>query len=416
MKKSPESKTNFIILIMLAGFLTAFFWYYLKKVIIPPYTAGVITPFHNQLNIFCDYYSIANTFFLSGFYGSYNYFPGGITLLQIMKFLSGGNPYIGAKIIMITYFSLTSFYIFKMSKKLSHYTRIFASIVIVFCNYPLLSTVHTANFEGFILIIMIFAYLFYQNNRINLTFLLIGVAGAIKIYPLFIFFVFLKKDNFFKGVVFTSLGFLLTFISPFLISLIYYPEGNVVDGFVAWTETLKSGQALEMYKNTMIIGYNGVFFGHSLLNSIRLLMTPFESMMISFMTNYYSHILLSSTLIILASSIISLKIKNIIYRYIFILSALCLFRPTSSDYYLIQFIVPFVPLMLSEFSYRNDLKILIAVCLLFLSKNYYLFYDNNYITSNTILNTLLLLFLYFVIILDSNIKNIDLDDKVKKTN
>ena len=69
---------------------------------------------------------------------------------------------------------------------------------------------------------------------------------------------------------FTSLGFLLTFISPFLISLIYYPEGNIVDGFVAWTETLKSGQALEMYKNTMIIGYNGVFFGHSLLNSIRL--------------------------------------------------------------------------------------------------------------------------------------------------
>ena len=103
------------------------------------------------------------------------------------------------------------------------------------------------------------------------------------------------------------------------------------------------------------------------------LMTPYESIMISFMTNYYSHVLLSSTLIILASSIISLKIKNIIYRYIFILSALCLFRPTSSDYYLIQFIVPFVPLMLSELSYKNDLKILIAVCLLFLSKNYYLF-------------------------------------------
>ena len=72
--------------------------------------------------------------------------------------------------------------------------------------------------------------------------------------------------------------------------------------------------------------------------------------------------------------------------------------------------------MLSEFSYKNDLKILIAVCLLFLSKNYYLFYDNNYITSNTILNTLLLLFLYFVIILNSNNKDIPLDDKVGKSN
>tara|TARA_B100000941_G_scaffold53477_1_gene34529 strand:- start:444 stop:1682 length:1239 start_codon:yes stop_codon:yes gene_type:complete len=400
MNKTPESKTNMIILIMLIGFLSAFFWYYLKKVIIYPYTAGITTPFHNQVNIFCDYYSIANTFFLSGFYGSYNYFPGGITLLQILKFVSFGNPYLGAKIIMLSYFSFLSFFIFKMCKKMPKQIKTLGILALVFCNYPILSTVHTANFEGFVLIILIFSYLYYLKGDISKTFMLIGVAGAIKIYPLFIFFVYLKKNNFIYAVKYTSLGFLIAFASPFIVSLIYYPEGNIIDGFNAWANNLLSGQAMEMYKNTMIIGYNGVFFGHSLLNSIRLLMTPNESFMISFMTEYYSYILFLSTFLILMSCLISLKIKSLIYRYIFILSALCLFRPTSSDYYLIQFLIPFVALMLCKKNYIFDMKILIAVCLLFLSKNYYIFYDNNYITSNTILNTILLLFIYFIIVLN----------------
>ena len=399
MNKTPESKINLIILIMLGGFLLAFFWYYLKKVIVPPYTAGIITPFHNQLNIFCDYYSIANTFFLSGFYGAYNYLPGGITLLQIMKFISFGNPYIGSKIIMICYFSVSSFYVYKMSETIQKNTKLLAIIVLVFCNYPILSAVHTANFEGFVLIILIFAYLFYRKKEINKTFLLIGIAGAIKIYPLFLFFVYLKKENFFNAFKYTTIGFISAFISPFIISLFYYPEGNVIDGFVGWSETLLNGEAMEMYKNTMIIGYNGVFFGHSLLNSIRLIMTPYEGYMIKFMTEYYSYILLSSGLLILASSLIALKIQNTIYRYIFIVAALCLFRPTSSDYYLIQFFVPFIALIVEQRNYKFDHIILISTCLLFLSKNYYLFFDNNYITSNTIINSLLLLFIYLIIII-----------------
>ena len=157
----------------------------------------------------------------------------------------------------------------------------------------------------------------------------------------------------------------------------------------------------------MVVGYNGVFFGHSLLNSIRLIMTPNESFMFAFMTKYYLQILLTSAGLILFSSFISFKIKSVIYRYIFILAALCLFRPTSTDYYLVQFFVPFVALMMSDLNYKYDFKILIATCILLLSKNYYIFFDNNYITSNTIINSLTLLFIYFIIILNPKSRESD---------
>ena len=117
---------------------------------------------------------------------------------------------------------------------------------------------------------------------------------------------------------------------------------------MGWVDTLTSGTATKMYKDTMVVGYNGVFFGHSLLNSIRLIMTPNEGFMFGFMTKYYLQILLTSGGLILFSSFISFKIKSVIYRYIFILAALCLFRPTSTDYYLVQFFVPFVALMMSD--------------------------------------------------------------------
>ncbi len=400
MKNTPESKTNRIILIMLIGFITAFFWYYLKNSIVPPITDKVITPFHWPISIFCDYYSINNTFNQWGFYGEYNYLTGGITLLQILKFVSLGNPYNASKVILLAYFFFSSFYVFKMTKNLSKNIRYLATVVLVFCNYPILFVVHTANFEGFVLILLIFSYLFYKKNKINITFILIGVAGAIKIFPLFIWFAYVKKENFLISIKYTSLGFFLAFISPFIISLIYYPNGNIIDGFWGWAETISSGRAMQMYKDTMVVGYNGVFFGHSLLNSIRLIMTPQESMMFSFMTKYYGPILFISSFLILISSIISLKIKSVLHRYIFILSALCLFRPTSTDYYLIQFFVPFIALMVSDSDSKLDWKLLIGITILFLSKNYYLFYDNNYITSNTIINSLVLLFLYLVILIN----------------
>ncbi len=407
MNRTPESKTNAIILVMLIGFISAFFWYYLKDSIIAPISDSVITPFHWPISIFCDYYAINNTFNQSGFYGDYNYLTGGITLLQILKFISLGNPYYASKIILFTYFFFSAFYVYKMTDKLSPNIRYLAIIILVFFNYPILFVVHTANFEGFVLILMIFSYLYYKKNRIDITFFLIGVAGAIKIFPLFIWFVYVKKDNFFKSIKYTSFGFLIAFISPFIISLFYYPHGNIADSFMGWVDTLTSGTATKMYKDTMVVGYNGVFFGHSLLNSIRLIMTPNEGFMFAFMTKYYLQILLTSAGLILFSSFISFKIKSVIYRYIFILAALCLFRPTSTDYYLVQFFVPFVALMMSDLNYKYDFKILIATCILLLSKNYYIFFDNNYITSNTIINSLTLLFIYFIIILNPKSRESD---------
>ena len=154
-----------------------------------------------------------------------------------------------------------------MTKKLSPNIRYLATIILVFFNYPILFVVHTANFEGFVLILLIFSYLYYRKNRADITFFLIGVAGAIKIFPLFIWFVYVKKDNFLKSIKYTSLGFLIAFISPFIISLFYYPHGNVVDSFIGWTDTLASGTATKMYKDTMVVGYNGVDRKSTRLNS-----------------------------------------------------------------------------------------------------------------------------------------------------
>ena len=68
-----------------------------------------------------------------------------------------------------------------------------------------------------------------------------------------------------------SVGFGLMFIMP-----LYYQHsyslGNFTDNLLQWINTFPEG--LKFYKNHMVLGWSGVHFGHSVLNSLWLILGP----------------------------------------------------------------------------------------------------------------------------------------------
>ena len=406
---NSDKKFDLVGSIILLGFLFSIFYYYLIESLIYPPSPVIFTPFHNVISIFCDYYSIDNHFHINGFDSSKNnYLPGSLLIIQILKLSTLSNPYLGVKIILVSYILFTIFYLNNFTKHLEKTKKIIFTTIFIFCCYPFLFTLHTANFEGFVFIGLALSFLYFIKRRYFLSGFLIGFATSLKIYPILFLTVYLKKNNLKDIILGTFCGFTILFLLPFLLSSIIFPYGEPIENINIWLNTYPEG--LKFYKNHMVLGWSGVHFGHSLLNSIWLILGPNFNI-----ANYYSIIVGFLFLSIFSGFIFLIKMNSHIYKFILCLCIVCLFAPTSTDYKLLHFMIPLIYLIKSKRKSSEYLKIIILICLLMISKSFIYFYDNIYANTNTLFNTLLLIYIGLLSVKADKLYGVNsLKDAIKK--
>lgn len=202
--------------------------------------------------------------------------------------------------------------------------------LLLFVNYPMLFMIHTGNLEGwvFVLLLLVVANILREKPRRAAVFL--GIAIAMKLYPLVFLAVLLhgrKRNDGVKLLVTTG----VCAISSTLFSLLVLP-GGLTSGLGALRNMSRSQ---ELYKELMIDGAPGVNFGHSLLNGIHAVF----GLEVMRTKDWWLIIAVIGILALVGVFFLQNCSGALLWRQAIAAACIgCLFVPTSTDYKLLYFV------------------------------------------------------------------------------
>lgn len=364
------------------GSMASIIFHYVKSVFSPP-PGGLSTMFHYPANMFCDFFSVFDTFSRLGLSGQSNYFPFSAILFGLFGWLGETNPYravafslVMASIILIW---ITWLYFRKILKTGS----LLNAFVVSMMSYPLLFTMHTGNIEIWVFIFVCLFFLSYNAGRLVLSTGFLAAAIAIKLYPA-IFIVLFVLDKRYRLIQYTLAWVVVLSLLPFLI----WPTNPEL-----YLRGLSDG--MRFYSDFMVKSYTGVYFGHSLLNSLRALWPGLQ--IDSLFPAYY----LFAGAALVSMAIYATLIERVLWRKIAILViALCLLPPTSTDYKLLYFFVPFFFFVNHEVRSKTDRLYVVFFSLLFINKGYFFFHGDQFVTLNSVANTVIMVSMLIVILVE----------------
>jgi hypothetical protein len=375
-------KTEYMLLVLIIGMLSAIIFHYSRFAFIGNYAPFLDTFLHAPINIFSDYYSINNAYFLQKYAAAINYFPSTFIILDFLQVLTGSNPYQSIQIILAIFLLLLVPFIFKSLSHLDLKLRILSTFTLIFCNYPIIFTLHTGNFEMICFILVAYGLSFGMAGRFILAAILIGSAASIKVYPIIFLLAFINRENFIKVCFFAFLSILMLTCVGLMM------HGDFFNNLNTYIVSMDAG--LKFYRDHMIGTESGMHFGHALLNSARII---YPSLPVNKYIPYVSAI---GLLFFIFSVYLSTKVKAVYLKILLPLCVICLFPPVSTDYKLIYFTLPLLLLLSIDDCRKIVLINIVLICLLLIPKDYIYFNNNIYQNLNSILNTLIILILFLI--------------------
>jgi hypothetical protein len=371
------------------GLFLSLIFHYIKTIFFPsisnPLTnsSPISSIFHQPVNIFCDFFSQFDSFMRLGPWKLLLYFPASNLLLGFFTFVSRGNPYRGIAIYSLIAFIFLTFLIYKHFKKIIDIKTFFNVLLVFFLSYPLLFTFHTGNLEIWVFISLLTFFLLYYSKRKSFSAFFLATAISIKLYPVVFIFILLKDRQFSLILKTFFWVFVLTSL-PFLIwptSIDFYQKGLVA--------------GMASYNELMVKGTAGIHFGHSLLNTYR---TFFSITNIDeLFPIYYFYMVIIFLILTLYASFFE---KFVWKRILILVIGLCLLPPTSTDYKLLLFFIPFIYFCAEKKSTNFDILYTILFSLIFINKAYIEFNNDQYTTSNGVLNSFIMSFMLLLILFE----------------
>ena len=144
----------------------------------------------------------------------------------------------------------------------------------------------------------------------------------------------------------------------------------------------------------MVESYVGVAFGHSLVNSLRAL---FPSVDPGILFPGYYLFAVTSLIVITAYALT----ESVIWKRLVVLTiALCLLPPTSTEYKLLYFFIPFYYFINCSSITKFGKTYTILFALLFVNKGYIYFNGMQHITLNAVANTGIMLSMLLLIVFE----------------
>lgn len=310
-------------------------------------------------------------------YGS-SYFPSMYLLVDLLYSTFKSGPVIALN---TAFLSLTIFIFIRATSYFSMFERVSISVLLTVASYPVLFTVHTANLEIFVFIFIVLFVWAYSSANYKLSSAFIGYAISMKLFP-GIFLLFYLKDRRFKLI-----GLTLFFVLIYsLLPLAIFP-GGFDDGIWQFVGRLRESQ--KMYFDLMVMGGSGNAFGHSILNSIRIISPGLIADMSLIVSNYSIFCLIALSAL---ASWIFIRPTNFVNTLLICVCLMCLLPFTSTDYKLIHFIIPFAILIAgpdSKLPMRASCQ-LILIGLIFVPKTWLYLHGDPLASLNSVFNTLIM--------------------------
>ena len=375
-------RLKLIIAILIIGTISAIIYSYSRFAFIGNYAPRYDGFVHPATSIFCDFYSIYGYYPSLGYGIQTNYFPGIFLVLKSVAILGLGNPYYAVQYLLAFYLLFLISYLWISFSSIHTTDRILGVFALIACNYPVLFTFHTANFELLCYLLIAYAYLLNDRNKINGAATLIGIAATIKLYPILFLAPLINKKNWFKVGLIGGISFLVFSFLSFCLG------GNPFDNFQTWLTTTRKGMAF--YSDMMVYSYNGTYFGHSILNAIRTVTGPAWDIRPIFPAYYFI-----AAIFVLLGIAACINAKQIWMKTLLIACVLSLFPATSQDYKLLYFMIPLLQLMKMPIENSRVKTFIILICLLLIPKTYFYFHGNIFNNANSILNAIIIAILYF---------------------
>ena len=403
-KQVNESRLNFVLLTMFFGVIFAVLFHYVHWQAVPGpngytriYKESFFLP--NPVTMFSDFFSLADQWWRLRWNINFNYLPAAIIPLSLLEDIGRAmygypNPYVTAFIFVYSYIVFLGFYLYYSFISLDILKRFIIILALAICSYPVLLTLHTSNFESHCFIMIAIAFYLFIKRSHFWSAIFIGFSASIKIYPLFFIVVIINRKNFWNVVTGSILGFVsLNFLALNI-------RGDFVSNITTWSTGFMDG--MNSYSVTMIQGWSGIPFSHSLLNAYRLIIGPNNIMF-----NPYPYYYIFAALVLFFIIYRIIRMKNISHKFILAASALCLLPVTSTDYKLMYFLIPIIILIKSSRKNWVDSFLLGSMTLLMIPKGYYFVHkvlfgypggQYFYFNSNTIINAAILILLIAVTI------------------
>lgn len=390
---SRDLKLKYLVTIITVGFVAiTIFYYYRSMVLEMGYPKNTFLPVPSAT--FTDFVGVIEQWSLYKFSGvgyGLSYFPSTYLIADIFSHI---HPMMFSLTTFLTIFCCFFFvYTYRNLRSRNNLIETIQNVVVcVFMTYPVLFTIHTANFEAFVFMFLcLFVYL-YQRGKLALSILPLAMCISMKLFPA-VFLILFVADKKYKELFLTLIAIVFLSLLPLLIF-----DGGMSSGLDVYFGNLKASQ--KMYFDLMVMGSGGNNFGHSLLNGLRIVMgdafPPMQKILLPYLA--------LSTVIFSMVSLFIIFVERVFWKRIALLViSMCLLPYTSTDYKLLHF---FIPLFLfinygkteAKESEPYDLFYILLFSLLLIPKNYYYFHDNPLYTLNNVLNPILMIALLLLIV------------------
>ncbi|MBT3811770.1 MAG: DUF2029 domain-containing protein [Candidatus Marinimicrobia bacterium] len=344
---------------------------------------GLPMTIHYPANIFADFFRNFDLQSRMGLGSTSNYFPFSAIVFGFSGWLGRGSPYsavafsvgLGSTILIwLTWLH------FRTSLKTA---ALLCAFVVSMMSYPMLFTLHTGNIEIWVFIFLCLFFVTYQAGKPVLSTVFLAASIAMKLYPA-IFIILFVIDKRYRLVLYTLAWVVVLTLFPFLI----WPIAPDL-----YLQSLSIG--MSFYKDVMIESYSGVYFGHSIVNFLRALWPNLQPA--SLYPAYY--VFAGITLILM--TIYATFMEKVLWKKIAVLViALCLLPPTSTEYKLLYFFIPFFFFVNHNVRSKTDSLYVLLFSFLFINKGYMYFHGDQFVTLNGVANTAIMVVMLILILLE----------------
>jgi hypothetical protein len=236
--------------------------------------------------------------------------------------------------------------------------------LIAFVSYPFLFSFERANLESLLFIFVALSIIAYQHQRWIFAAIFLGMAGAMKLYPLFLVIYFLADRRYLTAV----MSFLIAII--LIVACLAIFEPGLTANLEGWKHALTGLSDLIVSDPGIAINYNVGIWGVIKAYAIGHSHSGHHSLLIKYK---FFHLFALIYLLFISGFIMFIE-KSAWRRLFLAVSTILLLPEMSNDYKLLYLYIPLVYFMNAPTS-RSDWFYLIAFSLLMIPKNYYFIYS-----------------------------------------
>lgn len=261
--------------------------------------------------------------------------------------------------------------------------------IITFLSYPFLFAFERGNFEDILFMFTVLSVFFYQRKQFWATAVFLAMAGAMKVYPLFLLVLFLSDRRYLLTVKTVGLTLIFTLLALVVLHPGYYAT------WTTFLSVLKSNASSSEFFVSTCRQFNLGLWG--LLKILA--QAGFVTWPIQKLYSLYEVLLVSGLAFISAYVVF---IETIFWRKLaLIIAGILLFPIISYEYKLLYLFIPLAAFVAAK-PERFDLGFLILFGLLFVPKNYYWVGED--ISISGIVTPVILVVLSLVVIVKGVIK------------